>query len=91
MIRVLIAEDSATCLGLLTEIIATDPRLSLIATANHGAEAVRMTRELRPDVVVMDIHMPVMDGFEATKKIRTLEKYLGFSVPIIGLTGDDVS
>jgi two-component system chemotaxis response regulator CheB len=71
MIRVLIAEDSATCLGLLTEIIATDPRLSLIATANHGAEAVRMTRELRPDVVVMDIHMPVMDGFEATRQIMT--------------------
>src|SRR5262245_17498877 len=71
MTRVLIAEDSATCLGLLTEIIATDPRLSLIATANHGAEAVRMTRDLRPDVVVMDIHMPVMDGFEATRQIMT--------------------
>jgi two-component system, chemotaxis family, protein-glutamate methylesterase/glutaminase len=69
--RVLIAEDSATCLGLLTEIIGTDPRLSLIATANHGAEAVRITRELRPDVVVMDIHMPVMDGFEATRQIMT--------------------
>jgi len=39
----------------------------------------------------MDFHMPVMDGFEATKNIRSLEKYLGFSVPIIGLTGDDVS
>lgn len=71
MTRVLIAEDSATCLGLLTEIIATDRRLSLIATANHGAEAVRMVRDLRPDVVVMDIHMPVMDGFEATRQIMT--------------------
>lgn len=39
----------------------------------------------------MDFHMPVMDGFEATKSIRTLEKYLGFNVPIIGLTGDDLS
>jgi two-component system chemotaxis response regulator CheB len=71
MIRVLIAEDSATCLGLLTEILETDPRLSLVATASHGAEAVRKTQELRPDVVVMDIHMPVMDGFEATRQIMT--------------------
>ena len=34
--------------------------------------------------------MPEMDGFQATKQIRILEKYLGFSVPVIGLTGDDV-
>ena len=39
----------------------------------------------------MDFHMPVMDGFEATKQIRTLEKYLGFNVPVVGLTGDDMS
>ena len=39
----------------------------------------------------MDFHMPEMDGFTATKQIRTLEKYLGFAVPVIGLTGDDVS
>src|SRR3954447_2140906 len=71
MTRVLIAEDSATCLSLLTEIIASDSRLQLVATANHGAEAVRITREVRPDVVVMDIHMPVMDGFEATRQIMS--------------------
>jgi two-component system chemotaxis response regulator CheB len=71
MIRVLIAEDSATCLGLLVEIIGSDPELKVIATASHGAEAVTMTRDLRPDVVVMDIHMPIMDGFEATRHIMT--------------------
>lgn len=71
MTRVLVAEDSATCLGLLVEIIGTDPRLQLVATAIHGAEAVRLTKQLRPDVVVMDIHMPVMDGFEATRQIMT--------------------
>jgi two-component system chemotaxis response regulator CheB len=71
MIRVLIAEDSATCLGLLTEIIESDSRLSLVATAIHGGEAVHKTKELRPDVVLMDIHMPVMDGFEATRLIMS--------------------
>ena len=35
--------------------------------------------------------MPEVDGFQATKQIRTLEKYLGFNVPVIGLTGDDVA
>jgi two-component system chemotaxis response regulator CheB len=71
MIRVLIAEDSATCLGLLTEIIESDSRLSVVATARDGGEAVRKTKDLRPDLVVMDIHMPVMDGFEATQLIMT--------------------
>ena len=69
MIRVLIAEDSMTCLGLLTAIIETDPALKLIGHAANGAAAVSMTRELRPDVVLMDIHMPIMDGFEATRQI----------------------
>ena len=39
----------------------------------------------------MDFHMPEVDGFQATKQIRTLEKYLGFHVPVIGLTGDDIT
>ncbi len=38
----------------------------------------------------MDFHMPEVDGFQATKQIRTFEKYIGFNVPIIGLTGDDI-
>jgi CheY-like chemotaxis protein len=41
-------------------------------------------------MIFMDFHMPEVDGFQATKQIRTLEKYLGFNVPVIGLTGDDV-
>jgi two-component system chemotaxis response regulator CheB len=69
MIRVLVAEDSMTCFGLLAEIIGSDPGLMLLGHAADGAQAVSMTKALRPDVIVMDIHMPVMDGFEATRQI----------------------
>ena len=42
-------------------------------------------------VIFMDFHMPEIDGFQATKQIRSFEKYLGFNVPVIGLTGDDIT
>jgi two-component system, chemotaxis family, protein-glutamate methylesterase/glutaminase len=69
MIRVLIAEDSMTCLELLTDVLGTDPSFAIIGHAEDGARAVAMTKELRPDVIVMDANMPVMDGFEATRQI----------------------
>lgn len=69
MIRVLIAEDSPTCRELLIEIVDSESDLRVIATARNGNEAVRLVRQLRPDVVVMDIHMPELDGFEATRRI----------------------
>jgi two-component system chemotaxis response regulator CheB len=69
MIRVLIAEDSPTCRDLLIEILDAESDLHVIGTAPNGNEAVRMVKSLRPDVVVMDIHMPEIDGFEATRRI----------------------
>jgi two-component system, chemotaxis family, protein-glutamate methylesterase/glutaminase len=69
MIRVLVAEDSATTRELLVQILKSDPDIQVIGEAKNGEEAVAMTRRLRPDVVTMDIRMPLMDGFEATKRI----------------------
>jgi len=69
MIRVLVAEDSPTSLELITQILAGDGELTVVGAARDGAAAVEMTKELRPDVVIMDVHMPVMDGFEATRRI----------------------
>jgi two-component system chemotaxis response regulator CheB len=68
-VRVLIAEDSAVARELLTLIFENDPGLQVVGVACNGAEAVRMTQQLRPDVVTMDIYMPEMDGFEATRLI----------------------
>ena len=69
MIRVLVAEDSATMRELLVAVLTSDPELVVAGEAKNGLEAVEMAKRLRPDVIVMDVRMPVMDGLEATKRI----------------------
>jgi two-component system chemotaxis response regulator CheB len=69
VIRVVVAEDSLTVRELLVEILGSDPEMKVVGQAKNGAEAVELTARLKPDLVTMDIHMPVMDGFEATKEI----------------------
>ncbi len=69
MIRILVVDDSATARELIAEILDSDPELSVVGRAKDGQEAVRMTAQLRPDVITMDIHMPGLDGFECTKQI----------------------
>ncbi len=69
MLRVLIAEDSVTVRELMREIVQRDAGMTVVGEAGNGAEAVDLTRALRPDIVVMDIAMPRMDGFEATRQI----------------------
>ncbi len=68
-IRVLIAEDSPVARELLVSIIEGTPGLQVVGTAHNGAEAVRLAKRLEPDVIVMDVYMPEMDGFEATRRI----------------------
>ena len=69
MIRVLVAEDSVTVRELLVAILESDPEIRVVGQAKNGLEAVGLARELRPDLITMDVHMPVMDGFTATKEI----------------------
>ncbi len=69
MIRALVAEDSVTARALLVEILCSDPEIEVVGEAKNGLEAVEMTKRLRPSVVTMDIRMPKMDGFEATRQI----------------------
>ncbi len=69
-IRVLIADDHRLFAQALEAILSTDDRIVVVAQAGNGREAVRLADDLRPDVVLMDISMPVMDGIEAARAIR---------------------
>jgi len=69
MIRVLVVEDSPTARALLVEILGSDAEIVVVGEATNGVEALEMTKRHEPDVITMDVRMPVMDGFEATRAI----------------------
>ena len=69
MIRVLIVDDQAVVRAGLGVILGTEPDIDVVGEGADGAEALRLARELRPDVICMDIRMPVMDGIAATRAI----------------------
>ncbi|MFL5691743.1 MAG: response regulator [Ktedonobacteraceae bacterium] len=71
VIEVLIADDHGVVREGLRMFLGRDPELIVVGEASNGAEAIELTRQLRPDVVLMDLLMPVMDGIAATAAIRT--------------------
>lgn len=81
MIRVVVADDHAVVRKGLTGLIESTPDLEVVAVARDGSEAVDLVREHRPDVAVMDLQMPVLDGVEATRAI--LAEDLGTEVLVL--------
>ena len=69
MIRVLITEDSILFGKFMKEILESDPEIQVVGWAKNGKECIEQLKPLKPDVITMDIHMPVMDGLETTEYI----------------------
>ncbi|KUL31988.1 response regulator [Actinoplanes awajinensis] len=69
MIRVLLADDQRLVRAGFRSILGGEPDITVVGEAGDGAEAVRLARRERPDVVFMDVRMPVLDGLEATRRI----------------------
>jgi DNA-binding NarL/FixJ family response regulator len=84
-VRVLIADDHRLFAEALEAILAADDRIELVGLAGDGEEAVRMAGEQRPDVILMDISMPLMDGIAAAKAIKAADE----DVSILMLTGSN--
>ncbi len=69
MIKVLVVDDSLVARELIVHILSSDPKIQVIGTAQNGREALEFLKTNKPDVISMDINMPVMDGFAATRHI----------------------
>jgi two-component system chemotaxis response regulator CheB len=82
VIRVLVAEDSPTIRAFLVGILETQPDMRVVGCVANGEAAVAAVQDLKPDVVTMDIHMPGMDGFTATRRIMET-----LPVPIVIVSG----
>lgn len=83
-IRVLIADDDSAFLSSLHGLIDRQPELAVVGTALDGLEAIELADDLRPDAVVIDLHMPLLDGVSAVAHMRRDHP----SLCLIALTGD---
>jgi len=73
-VRILLVDDSPDFLKLAARFLAMDPQVEIIARARSGRDALREVAQLKPDLVLMDLTMPEMNGLEATRQIKKLAR-----------------
>ena len=81
--RILLADDQRATRKIIAAVISNQPGMKVVAEADNGLEAFKMTRELKPDVIIMDINMPILNGIDATRLIAAdfpEIKILGLSI-----------
>jgi two-component system nitrate/nitrite response regulator NarL len=83
--RILLAEDDESFLEAISLLLEQDDRFVVAGRARNGREAVSLAEEVAPDAVVVDIEMPVLDGVEATRRLREVVPDL----PIVAVSGHD--
>jgi DNA-binding NarL/FixJ family response regulator len=84
-LRILVAEDDESFLEAISLLLEQDDRFVVAGSARNGREAVALAEEVEPDAVVVDIEMPVLDGVEATRRLREAAPDL----PIVAVSGHD--
>ena len=84
-VRILLADDHLLFAESLMALLSEDDRVEVVGIAQNGAQAVELAVELEPDVILMDLMMPMMDGLEATRRIRKQ----GLKSQVLILTGTD--
>jgi DNA-binding NarL/FixJ family response regulator len=83
-LRVLLADDDAVYLESLKPLIESQPELTVVGAAENGLDAIELADALHPDAVVIDLHMPLLDGVSAVARLRKDHPHLC----LIALTGD---
>ncbi|WP_156289083.1 protein-glutamate methylesterase/protein-glutamine glutaminase [Oceanobacillus salinisoli] len=82
-IRVIVIDDSAFMRKVISDILGSDERINVISTARNGLEGLKKIQQSLPDVVTMDVHMPIMDGIKALENLMQLNP-----LPVVMLSGD---